>query len=173
MVEKLNLEIKATFKKLIKNAITLFIIIFAAFYLFDLKIKLYQEEYESTTWYITDATFKYSKSYTETKETNDEYIEVEYFDWYFSYIGNDGNTYQYIQKKENFDADESKIVQIYVDEYDNSHSLEIKNYNSDNVNWAKNLTVALLVIPYIFIFGLTFLTLFIRRSIAKKKEKAY
>lgn len=57
-----------------------------------------------------------------------DYKYVDYYDWHFTYIGHDGNTYNYIEKNQSFEPDKEYTTKIYVDENDDSHSLAIKSY---------------------------------------------
>ena len=166
-LDKINQEIKATWKKFFRSSI-FFIGIFAlAFYMFDLKQQKYQEELKSTTWYEVVAQFDHSFYHRNREKNGDDYDYVDYYDWYFTYVGRDGNTYDYIEKNQSFEPDEEYTTTIYVDEKDNSHSLKIKSYKY--ADFAKKIVIIIVIAPYVIAYLLSFIILYIKKFIAKKQ----
>lgn len=165
-LDKINREIKNTWKFFFKMSI-FFVVIFAfAFYLFDLKEKMYIKEYNSTTWYEVEATYSHSSHHQE--QDSDGNYEDSY-DWYYNYVAKDGKTYTYIDKNNSIDGTEGSTTTIYVDENDYSHSLEIRSMNKEDNDWAKKIAILIVVVPYAIGFLLAFTLLYIRRGIAKAK----
>ena len=100
-------------------------------------------------------------------KNGDDYDYVDYYDWYFTYVGRDGNTYDYIEKNQSFEPDEEYTTTIYVDEKDNSHSLKIKSYKY--ADFAKKIVIIIVIAPYVIAYLLSFIILYIRKFIAKKQ----
>lgn len=167
-LDKINLEIKATWKKFFRSFILSAGIFALIFYIFYLAEKKYNEEIESTTWYEAVAQFDHSFCHKEKKD--DDYEYVDYYDWHFTYVGHDGNTYDYIEKNNLFVPDEGYKITIYVDEKDNSHSLKIKNYSDTNFVKKTFIIVIIIVIsPHFIAYLISFIILYIRRFITKKQ----
>ena len=163
-VDKINAEIKATWKNFFRFTFLVALIVVFAFLLFDLKMQKYQKEYESTTWREAKAEFDHNYHHQERENDDDGYKYVDYYDWYFTYQGLDGNTYTHIRKNNSNAVSEPYSTTIYVDEYDDSHSLEIKDLSYSG--FAKKVTVLIVagfvLVPYV----LTFIVLYIRKFIA-------
>ncbi len=168
-LNKINSEIKVTWKKLIKFTISLIFIFLLSFYIFDLKEQNYKKEYESTTWYETKALYDYSYYHREEEKSGDDIKYIDYYDWYFKYTGRDGKTYNYIEKNNYFEPDVEFERAIYVDENDNSHALKIRSFESEYVNFAKKVAVLIIIIPFIIAYLIIFIILYIKRFIIKKK----
>ena len=127
---------------------------------------MYIKEYNSTTWYEVEATYSHSSHHQE--QDSDGNYEDSY-DWYYNYVGKDGNSYTYVDKDNSIDGTVGSTTTIYVDENDHSHSLEIRSMNKEDNDWAKKIAVLIVVVPYAIGFLLTFILLYIRRGIAKAK----
>ena len=145
-----------------------FVVIFViAFYKFNIKEQKYKEELESTNWYEVVAKYDHSFYHCEREKNGGEYKYVNYYDWYFTYVGNDGNTYNYIEKNQSFEPDKEYTTKIYVDENDDSHSLEIKSYKYSH--FAKKVAILIVIIPYFATYFLSFIILYIKRLVIKKR----
>lgn len=167
-LEKVNQEIKATWKRFFRSTI-FFVIIFAlAFYKFNFKEQKYKEELESTTWYEVVAKYDYSFYHRDREKNGDDYKYVDYYDWHFTYVGHDGKTYDYIEKNQSFEPDKEYTTKIYVDENDDSHSLEIRQYKY--LSSAKRLVVLIVITPYFAAYFISFIILYIKKHIIKKLQ---
>lgn len=163
-VEKINAEIKATWKSCFRLTFAVALIVVLVFLFFDLKQQRYQKEYVSTVWREAEAVFDHNYYHQEREEDDDGYKYVDYYDWYFTYQGLDGNSYTYVEKKHSYAASEPYSTTIYVDKYDDSHSLEIKDWSY--LGFAKKVT-ALIVAGFVLgPYVITFIILYIRKFIA-------
>lgn len=166
-LEKVTQEIKATWKRFLRSTI-FFVIIFAlAFYKFNIKEQKYKVELESTTWYEVVAKYDHSFYHRDREKNGDDYKYVDYYDWHFTYIGHDGNTYNYIEKNQSFEPDKEYTTKIYVDENDDSHSLAIKSYKHSS--FAKKTAILIVIIPYFAAYFINFIILYIKKLIIKKQ----
>lgn len=166
-VDKIKKGIKESWIMFFRMIIFFLIILAFAFYLFDLKESIYVKEYKSTTWYEVEATYSHSSKH---QEQDSEGNYVDSYDWYYNYVGKDGNTYTYIDKNNSVDGTEGYTTTIYVDEKDPSHSLEIRSMDKSTNDWAKKLTAIIILGPYLVSFIVGIIILYVRLGIAKSKE---
>lgn len=164
-LENINKLIKVTWNKFFRVIILLLIVLALVFYILNLKVQKYNKEFESTTWYEAVAQYTHSFYHRDRKNHGDDYEYKNYYDWHFTYVGRDGNTYNYVEKNHGFEADDGYTTTIYVDENDNSHSLKIENFKSQN-NTIKKV-VFIILAPYSFIYLIRFLILYKKKSNAK------
>ena len=61
-----------------------------------------------------------------------------------------GTYFDYIEKNQSFEPDKEYTTKIYVDENDDSHSLEIRQYKYSSS--AKRLVVLIVITPYFAVF---------------------
>lgn len=176
-LERINKRIKSTWRWFIFFGIFIAAIVGVTLYLDHLKEERYLEEYNSTTWREVEAVLDHNyrhverKSHTEWNAADDEYEDVyenvEYYDWYFTYQGKDEKSYTYVKKDNLHAAMEQYTTTIYVDENDDSHSLEIKNLDySKKANGIVTSMIVILFIPYIMLFGIFLTMLYIQRFLA-------
>ena len=176
-LDKINAEIKATWKNCLRFTFLVTVLVVLAFFMFDFKhqrkLEKYQKEYESTTWREAEAVLDHNYYHQEREENDDGYEYVDYYDWYFTYQGLDGNSYTYVEKNNSFEGTESHTTTIYVDEYDDSHSLEIQDFSKDSyyVSFAKKVTLLIVAVMVLGPYILTFIVLYIRKFIAVQMLK--
>lgn len=168
-LEKINAEIKATWKRCFRMTSLVVLLVVIAFIFFDLKQQRYQKEYESTGWREAEAVFDHNYYHQEREDDDDGYKYVDYYDWYFTYQGLDGNSYTYVEKKHSYAASEPYSTTIYVDIYDDSHSLEIKDWSYSSL--AKKITALIVAVLVLGPFVITFIILYIRKFIAVQISK--
>lgn len=168
--DKISAQIKATWKSCFRFTFAVALIVILVFLLFDLKQQRYQKEYESTVWREVEAVFDHNYYHQEREEDDDGYKYVDYYDWYFTYQGLDGNSYTYVEKKNSHAASEAYSTIIYVDKYDDSHSLEIKDWSY--LDFAKKVTVLIVagfvLGPYVITFIILYICKFIAVLISKR-----
>ena len=162
-LEVINLKIKQVWLRMFKIVLFLIIISLLVLYIFGLKEKKYMEEYNSTTWYKVEAIYNYSNHRVESAESGD------YYDWYFTYTGRDGNTYTYVEKDNLVEQYDGYTTTIYVDENDYSHSLKIDDFKDSN----QIIVIFVIIIGSIFGFPymIVVISLYIRKLIIKKQIK--
>ena len=158
---KINLEIKNSWKTFMKLSImlSLGVVVFYSFFVYQ--EQQYAREYESTTWYIAEAELTDSTRYWETDDDRSEYM----YEWHYTYVGKDGETYTYKDDEHSYEGTKGMSIQIYVDETDNSHALEIRDIK-DKPFEMKFVVLAIAVIlgPYALIFAICLLVLRSKRS---------
>lgn len=168
-LEQINLEIKRAKINIIK--LSLMFIVGVAFFngILAYKNQLYINEYESSTWYVSDAVYTGESSYWDSDGEGGN-GQTKY-DVYYSYVGKDGENYKYVEKGELSGGYEGEIVQIYVDEADNSHSLEIKNETERKVFDVRFflLVVVVVVGPFVFSFFIVYMVLLAKRARIQKE----
>ena len=121
----------------------------------------YVREYESTTWYIAEAELTDSKRYWKSDEDSSEYM----YKWYYSYIGKDGETYTYTDYEHSYEGTKGMSIQIYVDETDNSHTLEIQDIKDKSFHMKfVVLAIAVILGPNVVILAICLLVLHSKRS---------
>ena len=159
------MEIKGAWKNFIKLSIMLIlgVVVFYSILVYQEQqdVKAYVKEYESTTWYIAEAELLDSKRYMKSDEDSCEYM----YEWYCSYVGKDGETYTYRDSGNSYEGTKGMSVQIYVDEADNSHTLEIREIKDKSFDM-KFVWLAIVVIlgPYAGIFAICLLVLYCKRA---------
>ena len=163
-LERVNIEIKNEW-----GIFRMLTLLYGGIFLIFCGVRVYQNqqfinEYKSTTWYVTEAELTRSSDYYVTNEETESW-EIRY-NWYYSYVGKDGKTYTYTSKGHGFEGRKGSIIQIYVDEADDSHCLK-KEEPEDNKRVEMGLWGIIgagLIVPYVLIFAIIFLVLYRRRS---------
>lgn len=165
--DRMTNSIKSTWKTFGLLIMVLAMIVISTFVVFGMKAKLYKQEYESTTWYETTAKYTRSNEYTERDEDGDDVTKYTNF---YKYKAKDGNTYEYADINCSSSGDEGDTVQIYVDEKDNSHTLEILNDSG-----MKNIKFVIMAIclPVFIFFTVVLIVQYIVREIAKAIMNRY
>ena len=167
--DRINRRIRTTWKIFILFSL-IFGIMFGILIAYSyMKEKNYQEKYESSTWREVDAVIDHTSTYTKREQYEDDYIDVEYYAWYFTYQGLDGKTYTYVERGKSFEPSEGFTRTIYVDEHDDSRTLEIRDYSdSGDVIW---LIFRIVCMPYVVIFAIVLIVLYVLKFTVKNKQE--
>lgn len=167
-LDRINMRIKQTWRIMIQLALIFVVFFVLAYHFHNVRVMRYQEEYESTTWREAEATLDHTVYHSERRDTDDGYEYEDYYDWYFTYEGLDGKSYTYIDKNNSYDVSKPYTKTIYVDEKDDSHSLEIRTFNHEIGPMV--FVIAAVVVPFALFYGIRLLILYIRRSVEIKKQ---
>lgn len=161
-------RIRDTWRMLLYTLLVFAVVFGMARYFYHLKEKAYQREYNSTTWRQTTAVLYRTSAYEKREETDDGTVYTTYYTWYFHYQGLDGNTYSYSETGKAYAAAEGYTTTIYVDEADDAHALEIKDFAGSGRRLL--LICGMVLLPVAAIFGLRLLVLYLSAGLAPRPQ---
>lgn len=119
-------------KRQMITLLIVFAVIAAVFWMFwQMRWNAYEEELNSAEWYEVTAEYDHSDLYTVREETynktgNSYYEYVDYYDWYYTYVAEDGSVHTYVSKRHSSETAGGSVT-ILVDKADPAHSLEIQS----------------------------------------------
>jgi hypothetical protein len=132
----------------------------------------YTKKLKSTTWYEEISYLESSHAYIESNDELDGVTEVTKYKRFYVYTGKDGVKYWHSQTGYENEGTIGEELKIYVDEKDNSKSLEIKMYNEEN--FALIIFTCIVLGPVSIIYFIIILRLRfkkIRLDIKQRKDK--
>lgn len=159
--DKMTNSIRTTWRSfaIIMLMLTLIVALFTLAY--TMKAKMYKQEYESTTWYEMTANYTRSNEYTERDEDGDDVTKYTNF---YQYIAKDGKTYEYADINCSSKAVNGDTVQIFVDEKNYSHNLEVPN---DKGIGKMKVIIFWICVPTIAIYSIILILKYIVRAVVK------
>lgn len=119
-------------RRQIVTLLTVFVVMAAVFWTFgQMRWNAYEEELNSTEWYEVTAQFDYSSLNKVREEKynprgNSYYEYVDYYDWYYTYVAEDGSVHTYVSKRHSNETGIGSVT-ILVDKEDPSHSMEMQS----------------------------------------------
>lgn len=166
-------KIKKYSKDFMKILICLCIVIIFIFGIFLIRRTDYYKQLKSTTWYEETAYLESNHAYTESNtELDGTNTEITKYKRFYGYTGKDNVKYWHSQTGYDKMGEVGEELKIYVDEKDNSKSMEIKMYNEEN--FALIIFTCIVLGPVSIIYFIIILRLRfkkIRLDIKQRKEK--
>lgn len=159
--DKMTNSIRNTWKTfgIMLGVLTMMIASFTIIYV--MKANMYEQEFESTTWYKTTASYTRSNEYTERDEDGDDVTKYTNF---YQYMAKDGSTHEYADINCSSKGVKGETVEVYVDEQDETHALEVWN---DKIYDKMRTIMFWICVPVIAFFSVELIIKYIMRAIAK------
>lgn len=166
-------KIKKYWKDFFKVLILLLIVICFIVGLFLIRRTDYYKKLNSISWYIETAYLDSGHPYTETDTSLDgTKTEITKYKRFYGYTGKDNIKYWHSQTGYDEIGEVGEELKIYVDENDNSKSMEIKSFKNENIGLL--IVSSVILLPFIIVYLFIIVRLYFKKiklDIIDNKEK--